>query len=66
VPWAEAVGAISADALCPYPPGIPVVLPGEPITAAAIAQLQTLQAAGGIITGAQDPTLTTLRIVEDA
>lgn len=64
VPWGDAIGAISADALCPYPPGIPVVLPGERITATAIAQLQALQAAGGILTGAADPTLATLRIVE--
>lgn len=62
VPVAEAVGQISADSLCPYPPGIPLVLPGEVITAEALAQLQAIQAAGGMITGLRD-ALETLRIV---
>ena len=29
---AEAVGRISADFYTVYPPGIPVIVPGEPIT----------------------------------
>jgi arginine/lysine/ornithine decarboxylase len=64
LPAAAAVGHISADILCPYPPGIPLLLPGEVITAAAIATLQEIQAAGGVITGSADPTLQTLRIVD--
>jgi len=61
---ADAIGHIAADALCPYPPGIPVWLPGEPITAAAIATVQHLHAAGSVITGGSDPTFKTLRIIE--
>lgn len=63
VPIAAAIGQPSAVSLCPYPPGIPVVLPGEVITAAAIAHLQAVHQNGGIITGASDPTLATLQIV---
>jgi arginine/lysine/ornithine decarboxylase len=63
VPITFAAGQLSATALCPYPPGIPVVLPGEVITAAAIAHLQAVHQAGGVITGAADPTLATLQIV---
>ena len=63
---ADAVGHISAESLCPYPPGIPLILPGEVITAGAIAQLQALHQAGGVITGASDPTLATLRVVAPA
>lgn len=66
VSWQAAVGHPSADGLCPYPPGIPVLLPGELITAAAIAELQTLHAAGSVITGGVDPQIQKLRIVETA
>ncbi|MDA0268592.1 MAG: aminotransferase class I/II-fold pyridoxal phosphate-dependent enzyme [Cyanobacteria bacterium] len=58
-----AIGQLSAVALCPYPPGIPVVLPGEVITPGAIAHLQTVHQAGGTITGLADPALATLQIV---
>ncbi len=64
LPLVQAIGHISADALCPYPPGIPLLLPGERITAAAIAQLQQIHQAGGVITGLPDPDLQTLRIVD--
>lgn len=62
--WAAAIGHISADSLCPYPPGIPVILPGEVITKAAIAYLQAIQHAGGTITGSADPQGQTVRVVE--
>ncbi|WP_115119744.1 lysine decarboxylase [Synechococcus sp. UW105] len=29
LPWADAVGAIAAEMVCPYPPGIPLLVPGE-------------------------------------
>ena len=64
VPTDDAVGHMSADTLCPYPPGIPTLLPGETITPAAIAYLQQIQKLGGVITGSLDPTLQTLRIVD--
>lgn len=31
VPWNEAVGRVSAEKVTPYPPGIPILLPGEVI-----------------------------------
>lgn len=61
---AEAVGHISADTLCPYPPGIPVLLPGERITSEAIAYLQHIHVAGGVITGIPDSNWRALRIVD--
>ena len=33
VPLAEAAGCIAAEPLCPYPPGIPLLVPGERIDA---------------------------------
>lgn len=32
IPWKEAVGKIAGEALIPYPPGIPIVHPGERIS----------------------------------
>jgi arginine decarboxylase len=60
-----AVGRISAELICPYPPGIPLLIPGETIDRQAIDYLYHIQAAGGEITGASDPSLATLKIVGD-
>ncbi len=65
VPVAQAVGRISATALCPYPPGIPVLLPGEVITAEAIAYLQQVEQQGGVITGAGACGLSQIAVVGD-
>ena len=62
LPIAQAVDRISTELVCPYPPGIPVLMPGEVITAAAIAHLQAVLAAGGMISGCADPTLQTLKV----
>ncbi len=61
----EAIGQISAELVCPYPPGIPVLMPGERITAGAIDYLQQVVAAGGVVTGAEDGTVETLRVITD-
>ncbi|GIL56474.1 hypothetical protein Vafri_11831 [Volvox africanus] len=63
---AEAVGRVSAELLCPYPPGVPVLFPGERITAAALEVLSSTLAAGGAVTGARDGTLATLTVVAKA
>ncbi|MEL6223264.1 MAG: aminotransferase class I/II-fold pyridoxal phosphate-dependent enzyme [Cyanobacteria bacterium J06627_8] len=60
---AQSIGRISAELVCPYPPGIPVVLPGERITADALQVLQHVSAAGGVITGCADEQLETLMVV---
>ncbi|MCY7321297.1 MAG: aminotransferase class I/II-fold pyridoxal phosphate-dependent enzyme [Phormidesmis sp. CAN_BIN36] len=63
---AQTVDRISAELVCPYPPGIPVLLPGEQISEAAIANLQEILASGGIISGCADSSLKTLRVVKGA
>lgn len=60
----KAVNRISAELVCPYPPGIPVLVPGEVITTTAIAQLQKILAAGGLVSGCSDPTLATLKVLK--
>jgi arginine decarboxylase len=59
----DAIGRISAEIVCPYPPGIPLLLPGEEISAIAIATLESIFKAGGFISGCSDESLQTLRVV---
>ncbi|MEP6487531.1 aminotransferase class I/II-fold pyridoxal phosphate-dependent enzyme [Microcoleus vaginatus GB2-A3] len=63
VPADKAVDRLCAELICPYPPGIPVLMPGEIITPAAVDYLQQVLAAGGKITGCSDPGLQTLKVV---
>ncbi|HEY6277968.1 MAG TPA: hypothetical protein VIX86_16740 [Streptosporangiaceae bacterium] len=58
-----AIGRTSAELVAPYPPGIPVLAPGEVITAEALAALRAAQAEGSRIAYAADPTLATLQVV---
>jgi arginine decarboxylase len=64
LPIDEAINQISAELICPYPPGIPVLLPGEKITAAAIEYLQMVQRSGGLISGCADPELRTIQAIK--
>ncbi|MBK6762082.1 MAG: decarboxylase [Micrococcales bacterium] len=59
----EALGRVSAELIAPYPPGIPVLAPGEEVTPAAMGALRGAQAAGVRIAYAADPTLSTIRVV---
>ena len=55
---------LCGELICPYPPGIPLLMPGEIITSEAIEYLQQVSAAGGTITGCKDPTLQTLQTLK--
>ena len=63
LPATAAVGRVSAELVAPYPPGVPVLAPGEVITAAALDALRAAQADGGRIAYAADPTLATLQVI---
>jgi lysine decarboxylase len=58
-----AIGRVSAELVAPYPPGVPVLAPGELITADAVAALREVSAYGGRIAYAADPTLATFQVV---
>ena len=58
-----AIGRVSAELVAPYPPGVPVLAPGELITAEAVAALREAAADGGRIAYAADPTLATFQVV---
>jgi lysine decarboxylase len=59
----DAAGRIAAESLAAYPPGIPNVLPGERIEAETIDFIRDVIAGGGMLRGASDRTLKTIRVV---
>jgi len=65
VTCSEAAGRVSAELLCPYPPGVPVAIPGELLQEQTIQQLLSVLKAGGTVTGPSDPTLSTFLVVAD-
>ncbi len=62
VPAPAAVGCIAAEQITPYPPGIPVVLPGERITRDVLDYLSDGVSAGMVIPDAADPELKNIRV----
>lgn len=65
VPWAASAGRVCAEIVAPYPPGVPVLAPGERVTDAALEALRCARADGARIAYAADPTLATLQVVAD-
>jgi arginine/lysine/ornithine decarboxylase len=63
LPVEQTPNRICAELICPYPPGIPVLMPGEAIAPEAIDYLRQVLALGGTITGCSDPTLKTLKVI---
>jgi len=66
VPADEAIGRVSAELVAPYPPGIPVLAPGERITREAIEGLERALSDGTQVRYAADRTLRTFQVVADA
>jgi arginine decarboxylase len=51
MPLVRAVGRIAAAPVAPYPPGIPLLLPGEVIRPETVARLEAILAQGGVVRG---------------
>jgi lysine decarboxylase len=58
-----AEGRIAAESLAAYPPGVPNVLPGERLSRATLDYIADSLAHGGLVRGAGDRTLGTIRVV---
>ncbi len=65
VPAEAAASRVSAELVAPYPPGVPVLAPGERVTADIVAALRAVLADGGRVAYAADPTLATLQVVSE-
>jgi arginine decarboxylase len=62
VPLSRAAGRIAAEAITPYPPGIPLVMPGERLDDDVIGLLTALRVEGNSIS-ASDPTVELVKVV---
>jgi len=64
VPLRSCVGEVSAEVVTPYPPGVPVLGPGERISGEIVDFLEDLKRRGLRVHGPHDPALDTIRVVE--
>lgn len=65
LPIEQSIGKICSEVITSYPPGIPVLCPGERITAEIVDYLKLELEAGMHIQGPADSTLQTIRVVKD-
>lgn len=63
IPVSQSIGRASAELICPYPPGIPVLMPGEEITQTAIDLLLDIRQLGGHLSGCTDSEFQTIQVV---
>lgn len=65
VKLAEAVGAAVAETVAFYPPGVPLLCPGEEITAEIISYIRRCQSLGMRLSGPADGRLETIRVIAE-
>src|SRR4051812_12557037 len=63
VDLADAAGEIAAEPVSPYPPGVPLLVPGQRVHAGHIEFLRRGLEAGMYVEGVSDPSLEQLRVV---
>ena len=61
----ESEGKICGELIMAYPPGIPIITPGERITRETIDYIHSLKEAKLHIQGMDDPTLETIKVIEE-
>ena len=63
IPLAEARDRICTETIACYPPGIPVICPGERITGDIVEYLLLMKNTGAHFQGCHDPLLRTVRVI---
>lgn len=66
VSLARAAGGICAEWVAVYPPGIPVLVPGEEISAGVVNYLSRAKQAGAGFQGPADPGLNCIRVIDSS
>ena len=61
----QSLGRIAGELIAPYPPGIPVLAPGEEITEQVLQSLNDAKRRGVTIAYAADPTLSTFLVIDE-
>ena len=62
--FADTLGRIAAEQVMFYPPGIPMLLPGDLIAESALAYIREMQALGLKVVGPEDAALKKLKVVK--
>jgi lysine decarboxylase len=65
VPLQRAAGRVSSAMISPYPPGVPRILPGEPITEQHVTYFEISRGAGTFPMDAIDRSLRKVRVVAE-
>lgn len=65
IPNNECAGRRSAEMVIPYPPGIPLVYPGERISPTILARIQLLRDEGAKFHGVTDASLQTMKVMKN-
>ena len=60
-PLAGCLGRVSVEFVAPYPPGLPLLTPGEVVTPSVLEELELRREGGAAFVGPADPSLETLR-----
>lgn len=63
IPLSEAEGEISGESIMAYPPGIPIITPGERISKEIIEYMMFLKSQKSMLTDMSDPTLKYIKVL---
>ena len=61
----DAIGRTISDMIMVYPPGIPILLPGEIVTEDNVAFIEENLDAGLPVQGPDDPSIRTVRVIKN-
>lgn len=64
VPLKTAVGKVSGESLMVYPPGIPVIVPGELITSEAVEYIEFLKEQNTLFTDIDDKSVENIKVIK--
>ncbi|WP_368503943.1 aminotransferase class I/II-fold pyridoxal phosphate-dependent enzyme [Alkalihalophilus sp. As8PL] len=65
IPFSQSAGRIIAEFIMVYPPGIPILIPGEIISQENLSYIEENLQAGLPVQGPEDETFTTLRVIKE-
>ena len=63
LPLEESAGQVCSEFVMCYPPGIPILAPGERITENIIEYIQYAKAKGCSMTGSEDPDINNINVL---
>lgn len=64
IPLCESMGRVCSEFVMCYPPGIPILAPGERITAEILDYIEYAKAKGCSMTGPEDPRIRNINVLE--